>query len=306
MTAMCVTAGQPVRLPDSELSRMLLIRHFELALLELFSAGQVSGTTHTCLGQEYIPVALAPVIEPAFVISNHRSHGHYLAHFDDPAGLLAEITGRHGAVCGGMGGSQHLYRDGFCSTGVQGEGVALALGMALHFKTFSPGRVAVAYIGDGTWGEGVVYESLNVARLWQVPMIVVVENNGIAQTTPSHQTMAGSVASRAAAFDVPYQRVRSRCPVRIREQLRGPVQAVRDGGEPLVVEFETDRLGPHSKGDDTRSAPELAAVRARDWAAAYARRYPEQYAAADAAQDRRVAALVEDVLARPLSTGRSG
>jgi TPP-dependent pyruvate/acetoin dehydrogenase alpha subunit len=305
MTTVFAATEQPVRLPDSELSRMLLIRHFELALLKLFAAGQIAGTTHTCLGQEYIPVSLAPLIEPAFVISNHRSHGHYLARFDDPAGLLAEITGRDGAVCGGMGGSQHLYRDGFCSTGVQGEGVAIALGVALHLKTFSPGRVAVAYIGDGTWGEGLVYESLNVARLWPVPMIVVVENNGIAQTTPSHRAMAGSVASRAAAFDVTYQRVESRCPVRIRQQLSGPVQAVRDRGEPLVVEFETDRLGPHSKGDDTRTETELAAVRARDWAASYARRYPEQYAAADAAQDRRVAALVKDVLARPLSTGRS-
>ncbi len=298
-------AEPPARLPDSELSRMLLIRHFELALLELFSAGQIAGTTHTCLGQEYIPVALASLLEPAFVLSNHRGHGHYLAHFDDPAGLLAEITGRDGAVCGGMGGSQHLYRDGFCSTGVQGQGVAIALGMALHFKTFSPGQVAVAYTGDGTWGEGLVYESLNVARLWRVPMIVIVENNGIAQTTPTRHAMAGSVASRAAAFDVTYQRVKSKCPVRIRQQLRDPVQAARDRGEPLVVEFETDRLGPHSKGDDTRTDTELAAVRARDWAAAYAGRYPDQYAAADAAQGRRIAALVQDVLARPLSTGRS-
>jgi TPP-dependent pyruvate/acetoin dehydrogenase alpha subunit len=106
-------------LADDDLGALLVIRHFERRLLELFDEGQLSGTTHTCLGQEYVPVALAPLLEPAdVVVSNHRGHGHYLARYDDAAGLLAEIMGREGGLCQGVGGSQHLHREGFLTSGV--------------------------------------------------------------------------------------------------------------------------------------------------------------------------------------------
>src|SRR5205085_10545173 len=107
---------------DADLATMLLIRHFELALLDLFARGELHGTTHTCLGQEYVPVALAPLLTARdYVFSNHRGHGHYIARFGDPDGLLAEIMGRAGGVCHGVGGSQHVFRDRYLSTGVQGE-----------------------------------------------------------------------------------------------------------------------------------------------------------------------------------------
>ncbi|HEY1620461.1 MAG TPA: thiamine pyrophosphate-dependent dehydrogenase E1 component subunit alpha [Streptosporangiaceae bacterium] len=302
----------PARLDDADLRRMLLIRHFELAVLDLYARGQIAGTTHTCLGQEYIPVALTPLLMPAFVVSNHRGHGHYLAQFGDPAGLLAEITGRSGAVCGGRGGSQHLYRDGFCSTGVQGEGVAVALGMALHIRrchggaardscgTACPG-LAVAYIGDGTWGEGVVYEALNMAQLWRVPLVLVVENNEIAQSTPTSQAMAGTIAGRAAAFGVRYAEVRSTCPDAIRAQLAGPLAETGAGAGPLVAEFRTHRLGPHSKGDDTRSAAELAELAAWDWYPRYREHHPGQFGSADDEQRELIAGVAAEVLGRPLA-----
>src|SRR5262245_23441284 len=104
------------RLSDDDLELALLIRRFEERLLSLFAAGELSGTTHTCLGQEYIPVALAPLLTEDFVFSHHRGHGHYLAHCADPEGLLAELMGREGGVCGGVGGSQHLRRERFLST----------------------------------------------------------------------------------------------------------------------------------------------------------------------------------------------
>jgi acetoin:2,6-dichlorophenolindophenol oxidoreductase subunit alpha len=293
--------GAVAELPAADLELLLLIRHFELAVLALFSEGRLAGTTHTCLGQEYIPVALNPLLQPAFVLSNHRGHGHYLAQFSDPAGLLAEISGRAGGVCGGRGGSQHLLRDGFCSTGIQGEGVAVALGLALHQRIFGGDGLAVAYLGDGTWGQGVVYESLNMAQLWQVPLVLVVENNGIAQTTPTSRAMAGSVAGRAAAFGARYQEVTATCPLAIREQLAAPVRATRAGAGPLVAEFRTYRLGPHSKGDDTRAAAELAELAAADWAARYRRSHPAQFAAADAAARQRISDVVADVMARPLA-----
>src|SRR5262245_52932230 len=124
----------PSRLCDEDLDLAVLIRRFEEGLLRLFSSGALSGTTHTCLGQEYVPVALAPLLADDFVFSNHRGHGHYLAHCGDPEGLLAELMGREGAVCHGVGGSQHLRRERFLSTGVQGESLPAAVGVALHYK----------------------------------------------------------------------------------------------------------------------------------------------------------------------------
>ncbi|SVC73219.1 uncharacterized protein METZ01_LOCUS326073, partial [marine metagenome] len=119
---------------DADLERLILIREFELLLLHLFSQGKLNGTTHTCLGQEYIPVSVSRFLTEAdFVFSNHRGHGHYLARFDDPSGLLAEIMGREGGICHGVGGSQHLYRDRqHLSTGIQGESLPVAVGVALH------------------------------------------------------------------------------------------------------------------------------------------------------------------------------
>jgi pyruvate dehydrogenase E1 component alpha subunit len=117
---------------DDDLDSLLLIRRFEQRLLDLFAAGELNGTTHTCLGQEHVPVALSPLLaEGDFVLSNHRGHGHYLARYDDPAGLPAEIMGRRGGVCDGVGGSQHLFRDGYLSTGVQGESLPAGDGAAL-------------------------------------------------------------------------------------------------------------------------------------------------------------------------------
>jgi pyruvate dehydrogenase E1 component alpha subunit len=280
-----------------DLRTLLLIRHFETALLELFAQGLLHGTTHTCLGQEAVPVALMPLLDPGdFVFSNHRGHGHYLARFDDPAGLLAEIMGRDGAVCHGVGGSQHLRRDRYLSTGVQGESLPLAAGAALHSARTEPGRLACAFIGDGTWGEGAVYETLNLAALWRLPLVVAVEHNGIAQSTPSAAAMAGTIAARAAAFGVAHLHVPElRGDVAaMRAMLEEPLKHVRDGAGPLVVEFAVHRLGPHSKGDDTRPAAAVAAL--PDW---YTRHAGTPL---DTQQRERVAAVVADVTARPPST----
>jgi pyruvate dehydrogenase E1 component alpha subunit len=213
--------------------------------------------------------------------------------------------GREGGPCRGVGGSQHLFREGFLSTGVQGESLPLAVGAALHFKQRSPGRIAVAYIGDGTWGEGSVYEALNMASLWQLPVLIVVENNGIAQTTPTSRQMAGTVDRRAAAFGVDHRRLTGYDVPAIRAELAPLVERVRAENLPLVVEFETVRLGPHSKGDDTRPVEEMAALPERDWCAAYARQDPIRFEAADRRQRRHVADIVEDVRRRQLSTWKA-
>ncbi|GAA3610677.1 thiamine pyrophosphate-dependent dehydrogenase E1 component subunit alpha [Nonomuraea rosea] len=279
---------------DEDLELMLTIRAFERKLLELYGQGLLNGTTHTCLGQEYVPVALeALLLADDYVFSNHRGHGHYLARFGDLEGLLAEIMGRQGAVCGGVGGSQHIKRGRYLSTGVQGESLPVAAGVALHLKRTEPGRLACVYIGDGTLGEGAVYEALNIAALWRLPLLVIVENNGIAQTTPAGMHLAGSVAGRAAAFGIAYQRVDTVDVAAIRDRLAMPVAAVRTGS-PLVVEFVTHRLGPHSKGDDTRPPEVLRAV--EDWQAAVDPAQSERL-------ERRARARVEQVVAEVIMRG---
>jgi pyruvate dehydrogenase E1 component alpha subunit len=299
-----LTSDRPALLPpsDDDLDRLLLIRHFELSLLDLFSQGRLNGTTHTCLGQEYIPVALYPLLDTDdFVFSNHRGHGHYLARFNDPRGLLAEIMGRDGAVCHGVGGSQHIFRDRYLSTGVQGQSLPVAAGVALHLKHFEPGRIAVVHIGDGTWGEGAVYEALNMAALWRLPLLVVVENNGIAQSTPTAVEMAGTIEGRARAFGVAHHRTDSVDLVALRQQLAAVVTEVRDRHRPQVVEFVTHRVGPHSKGDDTRTAEELQRVREGDWYGRYRSAFPDRFGRADHAQRQLVADITAEVDARPLS-----
>jgi acetoin:2,6-dichlorophenolindophenol oxidoreductase subunit alpha len=288
------------QLADADLRSMLLIRHFESKLLNLFEEGSLNGTTHTCLGQEYVPVAIHGLLDTRdYVFSNHRGHGHYLARYDDPRGLLAEIMGRQGAICNGVGGSQHILRDRYLSTGVQGQSLPVAVGVAMHLKRSEPGRLACAFIGDGTWGEGAVYEALNMARLWRLPLLVVVEHNGIAQTTPTAVQMAGTIAGRAAAFDVAHVRIESKDINEIRTLLRPLLERVRSQGHPAVAEFVTHRLGPHSKGDDTRAAAEIALACEQDWYSAYAEAFADHWQAHDTAAGELVDEVTAEVNALP-------
>jgi len=295
-------AAAPRHMADEDLRLLLTIRRFEQSLLDLFSEGRLNGTTHTCLGQEYIPVALRTLLDDRdFLFSNHRGHGHYLARFDDPEGLLAEIMGRQGAVCNGVGGSQHLHRSGYLSTGVQGESLPVAAGVAFHLARLGEGGLAAVFIGDGTWGEGSVYEALNMAGLWRLPLLVVVENNGIAQTTPTALEMSGTIEARATAFEARFERITSREPDSVRGALADPIARVREGEGPLVVEFVTDRLGPHSKGDDTRDPALLEEIRDRDWYRCYRRAYPDQCSRLEEEADARIGAVIEEVEARGAS-----
>lgn len=291
-------------LADDDLALMLLIRRFEEGLLELFAQGRLDGTTHTCLGQEYVPVALRPLLGPDdWVFSNHRGHGHYLSRFVDPAPLLAEIMGRDGGICGGMGGSQHLRRGRYLSSGVQAESLPVAVGVALDAKQHGSGSIAVAYVGDGTFGAGGLYESLNLAALWQLPLLVVVENNHIAQTTPAACNTAGTIAGRAAAFGIDHHLVTSHEIPVIRRELTPIVDHARMTSSPLVVEFDTVRLGPHSKGDDTRDPAQLRDLWERDWLALYAADHRQQCERLDAEVRARMATVVAEVAARPPATG---
>jgi TPP-dependent pyruvate/acetoin dehydrogenase alpha subunit len=236
---------------------MLLIRRTEEAILNLFSQGKVTGTTHTCIGQEANAVGFIGALsnESDYVISNHRNHGHFLAFGGSPELLLAEVMGREDGVCGGRGGSQHIKHGNFLSNGVQGGGAAVACGIALGEK-MGKGGVVIYCLGDGTLGEGVVYEAANMAALWSVPMIFLIENNGIAQTTSTTLTVAGDMVARGSAFGLEASRLNSTDVSEISVWANGLIAKARRG-KPVWAVIDTIRLGPHSKGDETRESDEI-------------------------------------------------
>jgi acetoin:2,6-dichlorophenolindophenol oxidoreductase subunit alpha len=248
---------------DVELYRMLYrIRRFEEIVLENFPKGVFMGTTHTYLGQEANAVAVLSQIHPQdIVFSSHRCHGHFLAYGGDQHALFAELMGRATGVCGGRGGSQHLHWRNFYSNGVQGGIVPIATGMALAEKRAGSGAIAIAFLGDGTLGEGIVYESFNLASLWGAPVLYVLENNHIAQTTPIEQALAGSLLARFNAFGIPAMEMDSSDVREIYPVAREMLAKVRARSAPAGLILSTCRFGPHSKGDDTRPVELIGKLR---------------------------------------------
>lgn len=245
--------------------QMFLIRFFENRLLELFSTGLLHGTTHTYAGQEAIAVSVINQLRPEDIIfSNHRCHGHYLARENDPHGLLAEIMGREGGICAGRGGSQHIQKGNFYSNGVQGGYMPIAVGTAMAEKMNKSGAIVVAFIGDGTFGEGVVYESLNIAALWKVPLLVVVENNRYAQSTPIALNTAGRLIDRVTAFGISVGETESNDIAILYPRFCEAVDQVRRSGSPHVEIAHTYRLNAHSKGDDHRDQKEIESWMGKD------------------------------------------
>ena len=233
------------------------IRRFEETVLVNFPRGVFYGTTHTYLGQEANAVGvLAQIQENDIVFSNHRCHGHFLAYGGDPHSLFAELMGRVTGVCGGRGGSQHLHWRNFYSNGVQGGILPIATGMALAEKYKHSDSITIAFLGDGTLGEGVTYEALNMASLWKAPILYVLENNRIAQTTGIEQSLAGDIPTRFAAFGIPSQLLDTSDILEILPVATELISSVRLEMSPHALILNTHRFGPHSKGDDTRD-PQL-------------------------------------------------
>lgn len=234
------------------------IRSFEQNLLEMYKNGELSGTVHTCLGQELTSCTItAELQEHDFVTSNHRGHGHYLARTRDFKGLLAEIMGRPEGVCQGLGGTQHLATKNFLANGIQAGLTPIAVGIAWAQKLRQEKAITVSFIGDGTLGEGVLYESLNIASLREVPVLFVVENNQIAQSTPISENLSGNIAARFSAFDISVFSTTSHDLTDLESSTKKAVGHVREMRRPAVLIVDCHRLAAHSKGDDTRPQEEL-------------------------------------------------
>lgn len=235
--------------------QMYLIRGFEDRLPALYRRGLISGTGHLCSGQEAGTVAVGASLEDGdAVFSNHRGHGHFLAATGDADGLLRELAGRADGICGGRGGTQHLCVPGrFYSNGVLGGMVAPATGYAAALQLRGPGGVVVAFLGDGALGEGVVYESLNMAAVRELPVIYVVEDNGVSQSTPKARHMAGDIAARFAAFAIEVAVVESTELADVDTAVGEALAAARAGAGPRGLVLCAPRLTGHSVNSGSES-----------------------------------------------------
>lgn len=239
------------------------IRHFEETVRDAFPKGMFYGTTHMYLGQEANAVGvLAHLNSGDIVFSNHRCHGHFIAYGGDLRALFAELMGKAAGVCGGMGGSQHLHWKDFYSNGILGSTAPIAVGTALAEKAKGSQAITIAFLGDGALGEGVLYESLNIASLWKAPILFVLENNHIAQTTPIELAVAGEIPARFAAFGIHGRELDSSDVREIRAAAGEEIGILRSEGGPRALVIHTVRFGPHSKGDDTRDEKLMARLRA--------------------------------------------
>jgi acetoin:2,6-dichlorophenolindophenol oxidoreductase subunit alpha len=249
--------------------RMLLIRGFEDLVQSLFLAGEVYGTTHLYSGQEAIATGVASVLEDRDrVAATYRGHGHALAVGVDPQKLLDEMLGRATGINGGRAGSMNVNSPDdrlIGSFGIVGGSIAAATGAALALKK-TTGGVAVAYFGDGAMNQGYVFECLNFAQVFRLPIVLVCENNGYGEYTPFRSVTAGEIRARAEVMGVTAETIDGMSVWTVREAASKAVAHARAGDGPVFVEALTYRFVGHSRSDPGAYRPdgELDRWRERD------------------------------------------
>ena len=247
--------------------RMLRIRRFDERASKMVKRGQIPGTVHTSIGQEAQVVGACMALgRQDYMSGNHRSHGHPIGKGSPLRPLMAELVGRATGVCKGKGGSLHLADFAVGSlgeSGIVGSSIPIATGAAFAAKTLGNGRVALAFFGDGAANQGCLYEAMNLAGAWSLPMIFLCENNQYALSTPAHTVTSGVIAERAAGFGMPGVRVENGQEVLpVYNAVTEAVERARAGDGPSLVEVVTYRFNEHSEGlrlgVDYRNADEKA------------------------------------------------
>jgi pyruvate dehydrogenase E1 component alpha subunit len=260
------------------LAGMWTIRAFEERLAQLVAAKEVGGLVHLAIGQESTAVGVCAALrDDDYVYTSHRADGPFIARGADLDRLMAELAGRATGYCAGKAGSMHLVaveRGLLGATGVVGGHLPLALGSALVCQERGGGQVVAAFFGDGASNAGYFHESLNLASLWQLPIVLVCENNGYAEFTPlSAHTVVERLTAHAERYGIPTATVDGNDVLAMREAARAAVGRAREGGGPTFLECLTYRLAGHYVGDPERYrlAGELAEWRERDPIARFTR-----------------------------------
>jgi 2-oxoisovalerate dehydrogenase E1 component len=258
--------------------RMLAIRGFEERVSALYRDGEVPGFVHLSIGQEAAAVGACWPLRPTDVItSTHRGHGHCLAKGLDPLGMFAELMGREESTNRGRGGSMHIADPSlgiFGANGIVGAGLPIAVGAATAAQLRADGSVAVAFFGDGAVAQGAFHEAMNLAAVWQLPVIFFCENNGYAEFSPASTQHAVPLERRAAGYGVDYVAVDGNDVAATASAMVDVVRAVRDGRGPALVEATTYRWHGHYEGDPQRyrSPDEVREWQAYDPLVMHARR----------------------------------
>ena len=247
---------------------MLLIRRFEEKAGQLYGMGLIGGFCHLYIGQEAVVVGLeAAAKEGDKRITSYRDHGHMLACGMDPKGVMAELTGREGGYSKGKGGSMHMFakeKHFYGGHGIVGAQVPLGAGLAFADKYLDNKRVTFTYFGDGAANQGQVYETFNMAALWKLPVIFVIENNQYAMgTSQKRSTSSPDIYTRGAAFGIPGEAVDGMDVLAVKAAGEKAVAHCRSGEGPYILEVKTYRYRGHSMSDPAkyRTREEVQKVR---------------------------------------------
>jgi len=248
---------------------MLLIRRFEEKAGQLYGMGLINGFCHLYIGQEAVVVGMQSAItnDRDSVITSYRDHGHMLACGMDANGVMAELTGRSGGYSKGKGGSMHMFsreKRFYGGHGIVGAQVPLGTGLAFAHKYSEDGGVCLCYLGDGAVNQGQVYESFNMASLWALPVVYVIENNKYAMGTSIERASAGTeLYRRGAAYNIPGKSVDGMDILAVKAAAEDAVAHARGGNGPYILEMQTYRYRGHSMSDPAkyRTKEEVAKMR---------------------------------------------
>jgi len=293
------------------LETMWTIRRFEEALEDLYSRGMLHGTNHLSIGQEAVAAGACGALEDGDLItSTHRGHGHCIAHGADPMRMMAELLGREDGYCRGRGGSMHIAdvaAGNLGANGIVAGSMTIAVGAALSQRLLDQDHVVLCFFGDGAANEGSFHEALNLAAVWNLPVLFLCENNQYGMSMAADEaTAGGSVAARGTAYGLEGVEIDGNDVVAVWEAVRDAASAARDDGGPALLEAITYRYRGHSKSDRNlyRTQEEIEEWRdERDPLARFEGRAREEgwldddaaTAARDAARDRIRTAVSEAV-----------
>jgi len=249
---------------------MLRIRFHEEAIKKLFAQGKIGGSTHLCIGQEAIAVGVIGLLKKEdYIVSTHRGHGHMLAKGGQLKPMLAEILGKNDGYCKGKGGSMHIASIELGNLGANGivsGGLQIEVGSALSARMRKTDQITVVFFGDGASNEGNTHESMNLASLWKLPVLFLFENNHYAVSTEISRSMAGSMAKRAAGYDIPFIEVDGNDVEAVHFAAEEVIDHVRSGNGPFVMQCNTYRMEGHYYGDAMvyRTSAEVEEWRKKD------------------------------------------
>jgi pyruvate dehydrogenase E1 component alpha subunit len=283
---------------------MLLIRRFEERAGQMYGMGLIGGFCHLYIGQEAVVVGMQAALEKGdTVITSYRDHGHMLACGMDPKGVMAELTGRRGGYSHGKGGSMHMFsreKNFFGGHGIVGAQVPIGTGLAFAHRYRDDGRISVTYFGDGAINQGQVYESFNMASLWKLPVVYVIENNRYGMGTSVNRASARTdLFHRGVAYGIPGEQVDGMDVVAVHSAGLAAAAHARSGQGPIILEMQTYRYRGHSMSDPAkyRSKEEVERMRTEHDPITHLRQRLIEAHQADEEELRRIERRARDIVA---------